>query len=450
MMTAPVRYNAIPERIYEPNIIHNPLTWMGIWTPHGWRVHRKRWGEAERLSITLSGDGKTTFFPDVLRDRKSGRIEWQDDLHLKDDSFTDGGIYPSDPRVEYPLGRPRWAISHTLLCYPVADHNLYTHEYTWDLLHGHLETHFRHHVACEQAITDSRDGMTVQISRRPISQTIEGNVHYPTPNSAVRGVWTNQQKQGPNLYARRVVQLMPMHNSVYGIPPKLPVVQCYGMYPVVPGDPLDEVFEHETGLCRDTGRLIEQLRVPFDEPKIGMIMPPFRKAPSKVYEGEISLIATHEVRVDEAHLQQLRKRLGATFQMGLVGYAHRNAFDGSNVDVPGYCTSFDLNDDGVIDEQDEQRLARHLGRTVRTNLYLHAYFGGDWLTTSVALDPEHRQGIPCIADYVHGGGYDAQAGVIRLLETPGPNQPVWVEYHHDAPAEAGENNIRLHLYRERQ
>ena len=43
---------------------------------------------------------------------------------------------------------------------------------------------------------------------------------------------------------------------------------------------------------------------------------------------------------------------------------------------------------------------------------------------------------------------DDYVGVIQLLQTPGPGRPVWVEYFYDEPAEAGENNIRLHLYRE--
>jgi len=112
-----------PLRIYEPNIIHNPAVWMGIWTPHGWRIHKKRWGKAVRKTIYLSGDGQTTFFPNALCDPDTGKMAWQDDLHLKDDLYTDEGIYPADPRVEYPLGQPRWAVSHTLLNYPVADHN---------------------------------------------------------------------------------------------------------------------------------------------------------------------------------------------------------------------------------------------------------------------------------------------------------------------------------------
>ena len=53
-----------------------------------------------------------------------------------------------------------------------------------------------------------------------------------------------------------------------------------------------------------------------------------------------------------------------------------------------------------------------------------------------------------MADYEYGGGYDGMAGIVRLLDAPGPDQPVWVEYHYDTPAEPGEGNIRVHLYRE--
>ena len=68
----------LSERIYEPNIIHNPRTWMGIWTPQGWRVHRKRFANARVVSVALDGDGKTTFFPEALLDPKTRRVEWQD------------------------------------------------------------------------------------------------------------------------------------------------------------------------------------------------------------------------------------------------------------------------------------------------------------------------------------------------------------------------------------
>lgn len=439
---------SVPARIYEPNIIHNPFTWMGIWTPHGWRVHRKRFGRAERFTVRLSGDGRTTFFPHALVDPASGQVEWQDDLHLKDDPYTDRGAYPCDPRVEYPEGNPRWAVSHTLLCYPVADHNLHTHEYTWDMTHGHLQTHFRHHVALEEAITDSHDGLTVRTAHTPITQTIEGNVHYPLPNSAVRGVWSDPHRRSANLYTRRITQLISMHNSIYAIAPHTPVVQCHGIWAVLPGDPVKELFDAGTGVCTDPNRLIEQCRIPLDDPKIGMLLPPYHQVPSKIYEGPAWMMAADEGRVDERHLAHVRRRVGTRFVRGKVGYSALGEVDKSTDHYEDYCPQFDLNDDGVIDEQDVARVAKHLGRTVRFNGYLFAYFGGDWLTTGVNLHPEHDPGIPAIADYTYGAGYEASSGTIRLFETPGPNQPVWIEYYHDGPADPGEGNIVVHLYRE--
>ena len=29
-----------PLRIFEPNIVHNPITRMGMWTPRGWRQYK--------------------------------------------------------------------------------------------------------------------------------------------------------------------------------------------------------------------------------------------------------------------------------------------------------------------------------------------------------------------------------------------------------------------------
>ena len=102
----------------------------------------------------------------------------------------------------------------------------------------------------------------------------------------------------------------------------------------------------------------------------------------------------------------------------------------------------------MIDEADIERIARNLGRKVRFNIYHGAYFGGDWLSTTICLTPNHEPGAKAIADYEYGGGYDASSGVVRLLRTPGPDQPVWIEYHHEVPADAGEDNIVTHLYRE--
>ncbi len=439
-----------PQRIYEPNIIHNPFKWMGIWTPHGWRIHLKRWGNAERLTVSLSGDGRTTFFPEALLDPQTGKVEWSDDLHLPDDPYTDQGIYPCDPRIEYPLDRYRWAISHTLLCYPVADHNLYTHEYTWDLNHGHIQTYFRRHIDMEEGLTDGHDGKTVAVRHRPISTTIEGNVHYTLPNSAVRGVWTEPSKVGTNYYTQRIVQLLPMLNGVYCTAPKSPVVQCHGMYATAAEDPLDMVFDPYTGNCKDLEALQKILLVPFDQPRIGMMRIPIRQHHSSLYEGPIAMPKSLVGIVDNRQIDELQSRLESRFKPGRVGYALANHFDGDGQGASGYCAAFDYNNDGLIGNDDLEVLRSNLGRKVRYNLYLDAYFGGDWLTTSVCLETEHRPGISVIADYEYGGGYDAQAGIIHLLQSPGPNQKVWIEYHYDAPADPGENNIRVHLYREKQ
>ncbi len=437
-----------PLRIYEPNIIHNPLKWMGIWTPHGWRVHRKRFGVARRVTVKLNGDGNTTFFPTALIDPKLQRVAWRDDLHLEDDSFTDGGIYPCDPRVEYPPGRPRWAVSHSLLSYPVADHNLYSHEYTWDMTRGGLHTHFREHQPCEEARTDGRDGMTVQVRHRPISTTIEGNVCYPSLNSAVRGVWSSPEKTGTNYYSRRVVQKIAMHNGVYAEAPFTPVVQCHGLYELLPGDDTTGLFD-EIGLCHDADRLIKSLLIPYDEPRIALLdLAPFKSVPSAVYECDIGMLAKHFDVVSEAYIKQAKRHVGSKFELGRVGYAFENARDSDEQGYGGYTTRFDLNGDGVVGDDDISRLAQHVGRKVRLNLYHAAYFGGDWLSTSVCLTPNHEPGVPVIADYEYGGGYDAHSATIRLLRTPGPNKPVWVDYHHDAPAAAGDGNIIVHLYRE--
>lgn len=442
----------LPERTYEPNIRHNPFSWMGIWTPHGWRIHRKRFGSAERYTLRLSGDGRTTFFPGALRDPTAGRVTWRDDLHLRDDPFTDGGIYPADPRVEYPAGRPRWAVSHTLLCYPVADHGLYTHEYTWDLSHGDLQTHFRRHVALEPARTDARDGLTVAVQHRPISRTVEGNVHYPLPNSAVRGVWATADKSGENYYAAREVRLLSMLNGVYAPTERCPILQCHGVWATLPDDPLSDAFDRDTGLCRDRQALVERMHVTLDLPNAGMFLPPSEQVFSEVYQGQIARPSRHVLPVPTALLEELRKRKGARFQMGRVGYGAGAGFDGDSegYGAPGYIPALDFNGDGVIDDADEALLAPHVGRPARCNLYHGAYFGGDWLSTCWCLEPNHRPGTPLIADYTYGGGYDAEAGVIRLLRTPGPDRPVYVEYHHDAPAEPGDGNIVIHLYRETQ
>lgn len=428
-----------PIRWFEPNILSNPLTHFGIWTPRGWRVHAKRWGRARRRTLRLSGDGSTTVFPGVLRGDTSRGIGWTDDLHLRDDPFTDGGIYPADPRVEYPPGRPRWAVSHTLLCYPVADHGLYTHEYTWDLKSGDLRTHFRELVV-ERATTDERDGLTVRVPG-PISCPIEGNECYPGLRcSAVRGVWDSSDRSGPNRYASRVVRVLPLANAVYGKIEDGPVVGVNGIYQV------DTALEE--GLPDDFQALGDRFQIPFDVPKLGMIRPPYRRMWSDCYQTEVALPGATHATVGEPFVKAIESRTGSRFVEGHVGFGERGAVGADAIGYAGYNPAFDLNSDGVIDDADALLARRHVGRRVALNHYLGAYFGGDWISTGCLLAPTHEPGIRVVADYVRGVGYDVATGTIRLHATPGPGKPVWVEYLRDVPAVAGDENLVVHVYDE--
>jgi hypothetical protein len=189
------------------------------------------------------------------------------------------------------------------------------------------------------------------------------------------------------------------------------------------------------------------MNVPLDAPKLGMIRFPGRKVWSNGYECHISIPSDTTGVIEAAQLNQLVDRLGTTFRNGEVGYALMSSFDGDH-NAAGYIPAFDFNSNGAIDVEDEAFLSHHIGRRVRYNLYLDAYFGSDWLSSYYCVAAEHHPGTPIIADYDYGGGYDSQTGVIRLLDTPGPDRPMWVEYHYDAPAEPGQDNICIHLYRE--
>ena len=215
----------------------------------------------------------------------------------------------------------------------------------------------------------------------------------------------------------------------------------------MPSDPANELFD-EHGRCSDHQRLIEQFKIPHDQPKLGMIAPQHKQVTSRIYEGEVPVIAELFGTVNGEQLSELRARLGTRFAFGQVGYAAAGEAHTEAALYRGYDARYDLNNDGVIDDADEALVAKSQGRAVRCNLYRSAYFGGNWISTGTLLAPEHDPGIPVIADYEFGGGYDAKAGQIRLLRTPGPGKRVYVEYFHDIPAEAGENNIRVHLYRE--
>jgi hypothetical protein len=194
--------------------------------------------------------------------------------------------------------------------------------------------------------------------------------------------------------------------------------------------------------------VIEQMLISLDEPKLGMLAPTHDRVMSQVYASEVPVLANPCGMVDVEHLGELRLRRGARFEFGRVGFANSGESHTEEAAYHGYDPRYDLNGNGVIDEADQAIVARNMGRAVRYNLYRSAYFGGNWISTGTLLAPEHIPGIKVIADYEYGGGYDSVSGTIKLLRTPGPNQSVWVEYFHDAPAEPGENNICIHLYRE--
>ena len=68
----------VPTRFhYEENIISNPLTHFGTWTPEGWRVHKIRRGETALERKLFSGDRETKEFSglpvDFVEDLRADR-----------------------------------------------------------------------------------------------------------------------------------------------------------------------------------------------------------------------------------------------------------------------------------------------------------------------------------------------------------------------------------------
>ncbi|MSR65049.1 MAG: hypothetical protein EXS18_04625 [Verrucomicrobiae bacterium] len=424
---------------YEPNILSNPRTHYGTWTPDGWRVHKKRWLTTKPVEVLLSGDGTRTRFglPTVFLE----------DAHDVEDKFTDGGIYPSELRVEYPVGRPRWAISHTFLGYPFADKTLYEQEYVWNRETQTLKTFFRQHVVCEEAVTDNRDGMTVRIKHRPISRVVVGNKAYPHCNSAVRGVWSAPDKRGTNFYTRERLMRLPATNAVYIRVPHTPVTNCLGLWKARAAD---RAFFDKDGNCIDRAGL-RKAGIPLEAPGVTAMGYSLRSVHSRFYSSKLALMAEEELIVQGSLLGRLRVVKGIPFREQGVGYAgwgnwdHDNQLEG----VKGhYCVTFDFNHNGVVDEDDEETLRCHIGQRLRVNYYTGAYYGWDWLSVGVSLNAEMQGGEPMICLWEQGAGYDAEGGVIRLHSTPGPNQRVCVEYHYDRPADAGRDNIRVLLRQE--
>lgn len=420
---------------YDSNIWRNPRHFFGTWTPEGWRTHAIRREATVAVRLLLSGDGVTDEFPAI----PSNLAE---DLHSPDDETSDGGIYPSVPRVEYPPGRPRWAVSHTFLAYPVADQTLYEHEYTWE--RQTLRTHFRRHVTVEECHTNEADGLSCLVRHTPICTVIAGNKSYPLCNSAVRGVWDNPEKSGRNYYARRHLKCSTSHNAVYVLIKEQPVLQCHGIWKL---EAADQPAFASDGKCINEELLLKN-GIPLDCPRLGLTGYALKRVASEFYDNPVEVMDSNQVVIDGSMLAALRACRDVPFQPGKVGFAAWNQWDHATHirGVPGhYAFAWDLNENGEVDADDERTLRSHLGREVRVNYYSAAYFGNDWLSTGVLLNPEMKGGEPLVCAWSQGAGYEPESGEIRLFDTPGPGQKVYVEYHFDEPAASAPENVVVTL-----
>jgi hypothetical protein len=205
------------------------------------------------------------------------------------------------------------------------------------------------------------------------------------------------------------------------------------------------MFDESSGTCHDLSGISDALKVPLDEPKLSMFLPETAHVFSQLYDSKVNVLASPNVIIDGDRIEHVRRRIGTQFDPATAGYVGGN----SNIDSHnGYFPEFDFNNNGEIDEADLATVTRHIGREMRANLYVHSYFGPDWLTTCVLLDVEQQPGQEVLVDYDYGAGYDARAGLISLFETPGPGKNVWVEYYSDAPDESLMGEMRLILYKE--
>lgn len=393
----------------------------------------------------LSGDGATTTF----------RLQHplNEYVHDVEDPFCDGGIFRSNPKIEYPISRRRWAVSHTYLAYPITDGAMYDKEYTWDSATNTITTHFHEHVQLEPAYTDAT-GWIVPTARRPISTGVYVRAnHFTTrPTSAVRGVWDNPEKRGKNYYTKRDVILTGPQLICYFRSRHEPIVNQLGIWEVEDSERPERFFDTQ-GFCIDPEGLIRELRIPLHEPKILAGNTCLEKATNGFCDFEApSGTADNEVLLHNFAVvpgpEHLKHNLDAVFEPGRVGYAAREP----GVERPisfdaGYVGYRDVNSDGRIDVWEVEFLRQHQGEVWRANVGDWGYFGVGWLSTGygLAITPErpyHRY----VAAYDYGGGYEPDLGLIHLLESPGAHREVYIEYHYDAPAAAGRDNIKVYLH----
>lgn len=385
---------------------------------------------------TLSGDGHTTTF------ELSTPIT--DHVHDLCDPFTDFGIDRSDPKIEYPPGRRRWALSHTFLFYPVPDGSLYGKQYTWDLERNTFTTHFHRHVACER-VALNQDGRSVTVTNTPIATSLElrGNTHTLRCNSAVRGVWDNPQREGRNYYARRAEVLVPYRRLCYFQPLHETAINQLGIWLVDESEDLASYFDGE-GTCVDREGVVTDLLIPLHEPKV-LAWSDARyegSGPRDLFCRRLPQSLWPELTPVPSP-SRLDPWLEVTFDPDACGHA---GWQGGADN--GYRNGYDLNGDGRIDVRDREILERHQREVYRQNLADLSYFGLNWLSTGYGSRSRNFDEQPplFVCAYDYGGGYDPSTGRIQLLDSPTESADLFVEYFHDAPAEEGRDNIRVFLH----
>ena len=430
-----------PETLKGVRSVHVILGQGGEYTKHSEDKAKKNLKEWRNLNWAgpiefLSGDGETTTF--------KLKNEITDHIHDFCDPFSDFGIFISNPKIEYPITKHRWANSHTFLDYPVADGSLYGCEYTWNIENNTITTHFHKRIALEET-TVNPDGKSITVLNAPISTGIElrGNTFSKECSSAVRGVWDNPEKQGKNYYAKRANILTTYKDLIYFRPLHKPVVNQLGIWLVDECEKPERFFDN-TGNCINTEGVIEQLLIPLHEPKI-LTWTLEQYKPTGSNDHFANRIPQHMV-IDLAPVPPasiLDSLLGAEFKYGQCGYSglRRN-------NLSGYKNGFDINSDGIIDEKDQHILNKYAGQVYRMNIGDYGYFGYNWLSTGHcprSKDTRKERSV-FVCSYDWGAGYNSNTGVVNLFEEIQPGKKLYIEYFHDIPAMPGKDNIKVYLH----
>ena len=384
----------------------------------------------------ISGDGETTTF------KLKNKIT--DHIHDFCDPFSDFGIFMSNPKVEYPIGRHRWSNSHTFLAYPIADGALYGCEYTWNTKENTITTHFNKRIPLEE-VTVNLDGQSVIVRHKPISTGVElrGNVFSKENSSAVRGVWDNPEKKGTNYYAQRANILTGYKDLYYFRPLHKPIVNQLGIWMVDECERPERFFD-STGECIDIDGVIEELLIPLHEPKI-LAWTLEQYKPTSPNDRFAKRLPQH-MRQDLSPVPPasiITPILGTQFRHDQCGYTGLRKNN-----LNGYKNGLDINSDGIIDEKDKHILDQHAGKIYRMNIGDYGYFGFNWLSTGQSPRSKNiREGRSIfVCSYDWGAGYNSDTGIINLRKKANPGTKLYVEYFHDVPAAPGRDNIKVYLH----